>query len=195
MTPMDLDAALRQVHALVDTLEDEPAHVRQVCRLALELFDQTVSLHGGGGAARALLEAAALLHDTGYRLGAQGHHKRSRDIILGLEIPGFSEEARRMVACIARYHRKSHPNAAHRVFRELAPEAQGLVTALAAILRIADGLDRAHGGCVQGLRVQLEEKKVIVRAPGASPVDLYGARRKSGLFEEVFGVEVHLEAT
>ena len=51
------------------------AHARQVARLALELFDQTVALHRLGAEDRELLEYAALLHDVGEHVSTTGHHK------------------------------------------------------------------------------------------------------------------------
>lgn len=192
MTGERLKRALLKVHALVEQLEAEPDHVRQVSQLALAFFDQTLSLHGLSTADRALLEAAALLHDTGYRFGPSGHHKRSRDIILKLDLSPFTPEEQRMVACIARYHRKAHPKSSHAVYGQLPPEKQQVVAGLAAILRIADGLDRSHSASVKALRVIQGEKEVRVEAQGASLLDLAGGQRKQQLFEEIFERELHL---
>lgn len=109
----DLDA----VRTLAHELDPEPEHVFQVGKTALSLFDQTTALHGLGEDERPLLEAAALLHDTGLRKGVQRHHKHSRDVIMGLELPGFSGNEKKIIACIARYHRKAEPRREHGIFR------------------------------------------------------------------------------
>lgn len=185
---------LSGVLQLANELDSEPGHARHVRTLARLLFDQTKSLHGLGRRERRVLEAGALLHDTGLRRGVNRHHKHSRDIILDLDLPGFSEEEKAVIACLARYHRKAPPRPDHRVFRDLAPETQRTVRVLAAILRIADGLDRAHLAASRGLRVALNgtDCRIAVDQSAESQTDLWGAMRKRDLFEEVFGVRVEI---
>lgn len=198
MTPSDshkaltADSALASIRRLARIVDPEPEHVFQVCRLAERLFDRTVSIHGLGKKARRWLSAAALLHDAGHTIAERGHHKHARDLILGYEMPGFSETERAAVAMIARYHRKAHPSESHKVFCDLDSDSKSLVTKLAAILRITDGLDRAHDAAVRDLRTKLLDSRIeiiaVLRRP--SPTDLWGGQRKRGLFEETFGLEV-----
>lgn len=182
------------VRARARELDLEPDHVFQVCRLALSIFDQSTELHHFGAPERALLEAGALLHDVGYQRGAQRHHKHSRDVILGLELPGFSETQRKIVACLARYHRKADPNPSHAVFRDLNADDQAVVQRLAAILRIADGLDRLHVASAQALRIEHAGGilRILVQQRRPCPTDLWGGLRKAELFQQVFGVRVEL---
>ncbi|NTU51408.1 MAG: HD domain-containing protein, partial [Candidatus Aminicenantes bacterium] len=109
-------------YALARDIDLEPDHVFQVCKTALSIFDQTGELHQLGAAERPLLEAGALLHDCGFQRGPQRHHKHSRDLILELELPGFSESEKKIVACVARYHRKAAPEPTHAVFRDLSSQ-------------------------------------------------------------------------
>jgi len=67
-------------------------HSRQVARLALELFDQTRSLHGLGAEDRELLEYAALLHDVGEHVSPTGHHKHGAYLIRHGQLRGFTPE-------------------------------------------------------------------------------------------------------
>lgn len=177
-------------------LDPEPAHAFQVCRLALALFDQTASLHGLGNRERRLLHAAALLHDIGHTIGELGHHKHARDLILDSKLDGFTGKELQMIACIARYHRKAHPRADHKVYATLAAPRQELVRKLAAILRVADGLDRAHQASARKINVTKEGDTLRIVATQRRPnsVDLWGSMRKRGLFEEVFGVTVDVIA-
>jgi len=73
-------------------------HAEKVADLALSLFDQTESLHGLGKRERIYLEAAALLHDIGYFISMQKHHKHSHYIIANSEIVGLAPAERLLVA-------------------------------------------------------------------------------------------------
>lgn len=190
--PHDIEA----VRMMANELDIEPSHAFQVCKTALSLFDQTGMLHKLGAHERDLLEAAALLHDTGYHIGVQKHHKHSRDIIMGQELPGFDETERKIIACIARYHRKAEPRPEHTLFGTLETAGQEVVLRLAAILRVADGLDRLHIASAQSIRVEHDESlvRIIVEQRRPCPTDLWGGQRKCGLFERVFNLRVELIA-
>lgn len=174
---------------LAREIDPEPEHCFQVRKNAERLFAALAPLHGLGGREWALLEAAALLHDIGHRRGFQKHHKHSRDMILERQWPGLTARGRLIVACAARYHRKSGPKPGHRYFCELSEKDQGLVRALSAILRIADGLDRAHRASVAAIRAEIGVNAVslYVTQRVESPEDIAGGLRKADQFEEVFG--------
>lgn len=188
------DVRIAAIRAVMEKLDPEPEHGRQVWRLARRLFDETRAVHGLDDSARALLEAAALMHDVGFRTGARKHHKHSRDWILAHDLPGFSEEERGIIACVARYHRAGHPDPKHKVYRDLPREQQELTRRLAALLRIADGLDRAHLAATHGLRAEVEGDGLRVYAvqDTLSETDIWGAMRKRFLFEEVYGLRVEV---
>ncbi len=177
------------------THDDDPEHAAQVCRLAMQIFDQSVAVHGLGEEDKRLLAAGALLHDLGWKTRPAAHHKGSRDIILVAEIDGFTPKETAMIACLARYHRKAHPKDHHKVFRGLNTKARDRVRKLAALLRIADGFDRSHASTVKKLRVRVQEKTftIAVEQEPHSALDIMGAERKKGLFEEVFGREVVIQ--
>lgn len=189
---LKLQNEMEAIRALARALDPDPEHAFQVSRLALELFEQLESLHGLPPTARRLLEAAALLHDTGFSAEMRGHHKHSLDIIRSAELPGFSRRERDIVACVARYHRKAEPSPDHPVFRDLDEQGRAVVTRLAALLRIADGLDRAHQASVREVRVRQRDEcvEITVLQNHPSPADLEGAARKQGLFESVFQTQV-----
>jgi len=58
---------------------------------------------------------------------------------------------------------------------------------LAAILRIADALDRTHARLVRAVRCSVSAKAVEVRidADGDPELEIWAARRKGDLFEEL----------
>lgn len=174
------------------------AHCRQVAGLSGWLFEQTASLHGFGEAERVLLLAGALLHDVGVSVTYQRHHKNSRDMILAADLPGFDSRERRIVASIARYHRKALPSLNHRLFAGLSSGDRETVRKLAAIVRIADGLDRSHTSAVTELRaccVDAGVWEIVVWGRGDLSSELWAAReKKRDLFEEAYGVELRIVA-
>ncbi len=184
------DPGLDEVRRIAEEVDPEPGHALQVCAISLALFDEMADLHGLDARARRVLAAGALLHDTGWATKPGAHHKGSRNVVLGLELDGFSGDERLMVACVARYHRKAHPKPSHKVYRDLAEADQYVVQRLAAFVRLADGLDRSHGASATRIRATRNGDTVRIyvgqRRPDATAI--WGATRKCALFEEVFGV-------
>src|SRR5262249_24505480 len=127
---------------------DEP-HSRLVTELAVSLFDQTRHLHRLGQEERELLYFSGLLHDVGCAVAQSAHHKHSLYIIANAEIEGLGQRELRLMANIARYHRKALPADHHMDYRSLAPEDRRLVRQLGALLRLADGLDLDHSQLVE----------------------------------------------
>src|SRR5439155_22377851 len=131
-------------------VEDWP-HARQVERLSVQLFEATRPLHELDERALRLLERAAFLHNTCMMIEARRHHKHSYRLIKETALPDFTEEERHEIACIARYHRRALPSLSHEEFAALSDPARERVSALAALVRIADALDWSHDGRVQRL--------------------------------------------
>ena len=125
------------------------------------------------------------------------HHKHSRDLILGMDLPAFSDREKRIIACVALYHRKANPAADHVVYAGLKKADRRRVEKLAALLRIADGLDRCHEASCKRVTADLAKGTLTIRVEqrGPNPTDIWGAQRKQSLFEEVFGVRVTIEAS
>jgi exopolyphosphatase/guanosine-5'-triphosphate,3'-diphosphate pyrophosphatase len=66
------------------------------------------------------------------------------------------------------------------------------VKVLAAILRLADGLDAGHEGLVTDLACEVQRKRMVLYILGRDGVDLHKAVKKADLFEQVFGREVEI---
>jgi exopolyphosphatase / guanosine-5'-triphosphate,3'-diphosphate pyrophosphatase len=173
---------------LAESLHYEEAHSRQVAKLALRIFDQTVRLHKLGSKEREFLEAAALLHEVGLFVSHAQHHRHSYYLIRNSELLGFTENEKEMIANIARYHRKSHPKIKHEGYNKLSGDDQAIVRKLSSILRIADGLDRTHSNAVKDVRCSFIGRSVrfLIRRSRQANVELelWGAERKKQLFEE-----------
>ena len=181
---------------------DEP-HAQHVARLALSLFDQTRDLHGLGEVDEELLEFSALLHDIGFYISPSGHHKHAQYLIETADMVGFSRDEVEIMALAARYHRKAEPPSKrakralrrrHAAFGKLARRARRRVRYLAALLRIADALDRTHGRLIRAVRCQLRRKTIELRVEveGDPELELWAARRKGDLLESLTGLRLRL---
>ncbi len=173
-------------------VEDWP-HARQVVRLSAQLFEATRALHQLDERALRLLERAAFLHNTGMMVEARRHHKHSYRLIKETKLPDFTEEERHEIACVARYHRRALPSTSHEEFAALSRAARKRVSALAALLRIADAFDYSHDGRLLRLAAEPElcdehnwTISLWVRPLADLDDELEHAYEKADLFEKVF---------
>jgi len=180
----EIDAVRRWMYAF----GWHPEHMEQVARLSCLLFDELADLHALGPRWRRILAAAALVHDVGWTVSPSGHHKHAARIVRNSDLPGFDGPERDLVALVARYHRGKGPKPSHGRFAALDPADQDAVLTLAALIRIADGLDRSHLSGVQSLSCAATRDSVTIRLRVKRLVgdDISAAYRKSGLFEKVF---------
>lgn len=172
----------------------DQAHGELVSAFATSLFDDMADVHGLGERERLLLRAAAVLHDIGDYVRYDGHHKHSYYLIQHSDIMGLTPDERAVVANVARYHRKSPPDPSHPNFRELDKDARSTVRSLAAILRIADALDREHLGKVKGIGAEVDfgKRRLTLHITGAEDRELeeWTVRAKSELLRDVFDLDV-----
>lgn len=165
------------------------AHARDVSRIALQLFDDLAPMHQLPAASRPWLEAAALLHDIGHALNHQRHHKHTHYLILNADLPGLSDRERRLVACIARFHRRSPPQPAHEALEGLSATEVRIVRKASTLLRIADSLDASHNQPIVRMRASVSGRKVVLSLKTRTPIDLelWNVGHELGIFKDVFG--------
>jgi exopolyphosphatase / guanosine-5'-triphosphate,3'-diphosphate pyrophosphatase len=164
-------------------------HAEHVAQLSLSLFDQLRAVHRLGAEERALLHASALLHDVGTFVSYNRHHKHSYYLLFYADLPGFTDRERELIATIARYHRRSVPKDRHDIFQLLTPEERTVVRRLAALLRVADGLDRGHRRQVRRLLVSRRGTalRIDVWAEKGADLEVWSAQQKADLLAEVCG--------
>jgi exopolyphosphatase/guanosine-5'-triphosphate,3'-diphosphate pyrophosphatase len=191
---LERDPSLRGALALAQHYQADLKHGHRVAYLAQQMFDALRPLHLLGGEHRRLLAAAALLHDIGYFVSHTEHNKHSAYLIDHSELTGFTASEVSVIANIARYHRSSLPKPKHPYFIALPEEDRDVVRRLAAILRIADALDRDHQGRVRSLRCELDESfvRVIVACARESDTTRWRVEERSDLFHEVYGRGIEL---
>lgn len=173
---------------------EDVAHMEQDAYLATKIFRLTRDLHELPQEYEELLEYAALLHDIGYFIGYDDHHKHAYRMIMSTDIPGLDEREKAIVANIARYHRSAPPKLKHKGFAALSGEDREAVTRLGAILRLADGLDRSHTNAVQDLECEIIGDHVILtlHPPHGNEIERWAGLKKSRFFQDVFDVTVEL---
>jgi exopolyphosphatase/guanosine-5'-triphosphate,3'-diphosphate pyrophosphatase len=187
----------RSVREFAERCHYEEGHATQVRRLALRLFDTIGHRIGCTPDERATLADAALLHDVGYHINYDRHHKHSYHLIVHAELLGIAPDEQVVIANVARYHRGSPPRKKHRNFGELDRTLRDRIVRLSALLRLADGLDRGHVGAVGDVRVRWLQRSIRIAptpAPDAGTIrlELWGAHRKSQPLADLAGCPVEI---
>jgi exopolyphosphatase/guanosine-5'-triphosphate,3'-diphosphate pyrophosphatase len=196
--PHRYDAAARQLlvgtRSFARRLHKDQTHAEHVRELSILLFDQLQPVHHLPAQSRVLLEAGALMHDTGHMISHRGHHKHGEYLVLNGDIPGLEGRDRAIVAALVRYHnRKSQPAGHHLAYSSLNNSDKRIARRLAAILRIAEALDHSHRQRVIEVRAAFQHGAVglQVAARGDTAEDLRDASRSAGLFEKEFHVRLY----
>jgi exopolyphosphatase/guanosine-5'-triphosphate,3'-diphosphate pyrophosphatase len=191
------DVRRRSVFELAERCNYWPEHAQQVARLAVALFDQTRAIHGLTDRERELLEYASILHDIGVHISYERHHKHSHYLIRNGHLRGFEPDEIETIALTARYHRQATPKRSHDGFADLKRRSRRTVRALAAILRLAESLDRSHSQIVGGLELhdRGDDDLLQIRATGDAELELWSAARHAAPFERLTGKPLRIEST
>lgn len=158
-------------------LYEEP-HCRRVVAMAQQLFELLAPLHGLGPEEAQLLRHGALLHDIGHFISYRGHHRHGEYLIrTDSTLAGYPQDGREVLAYLARSHRK----------RPVAPPTRAALR-LAALLRLADGMDhdRTGGVTIEGAEIssgQIRLQAAGLNTEGLAPV----LQRKAVLIGPAFG--------
>ncbi len=191
------DIRRRSVVELGERCRWYPEHSEQVARLALSLYDQSRGLHGGGEREREWLEYAALLHDIGGHISYAGHHRHSYYLIRNGGLRGFDPEEIEAIALMARYHRRGRPKKSHAALASLPRPTRRAVRIGAALLRVAESLDRSHGQMVDHVELQPRGDRfcLVVRSRGPVELERWAAHRQLRPLSKLLGRHVEIEDT
>ena len=183
------DVRRRSAMELAERCNWEADHSKQVARLALAMFDQTISLHGLGDREREWLEYAALLHDIGNHISYQRHHRHSYYLIKNGDLRGFEPAEIDVIALLARYHRRAMPERGHVGYRDLARPLRRAVRTMSVFLRLAETLDRSRNGVVTKVEVRDRAGKLRfdVFAVGDAELEVWAATPHLAEVEAVLG--------
>jgi exopolyphosphatase/guanosine-5'-triphosphate,3'-diphosphate pyrophosphatase len=188
----------RSVAALTKRYAGRNQHGVQVARLALALFDGVAGELALSDHARELLEHAALLHDNGHAISHDRHHRHTAYLVRNSELLGFEPLEIEVLALVARAHRKQVPKPSSPELLGLPERTRHEVRALAAILRVADALDRTHFGVVRSLRAHVGADRVVIDVDPSrhsAELELWAGRRRTESLARVVGRPVVLRVT
>lgn len=179
-----------EILAYCRRFDPDPAHALHVAHAAVKLFDElkNAGLHTMAQQYRVLLEYGCILHDIGWSEGQTKHHKRAFSMIEKAHLP-LSKEDQRIVALVARFHRKAEP-ADQPEFQVLSAQTRDVVAKLAAIIRIVDGLDRLHNQQVHIEKVIISEAGVKICVTGGflKSIPEQVLAKKTAYFKKAFSL-------
>ena len=190
--PLFADVRADAVRNLATLYEADLPHVQHVADLSLQMHDSLVAsgLMSASGGERELLWAAAMLHDIGMAVTYDDHHKHSYYLIMQGELPGFDPRERALIALICRYHRKGTPKLGEATALTQ-PGDEELLSRCAAIVRLAEHLERGRDGSVAAVRLRPGEEGVDLHleADGDLTLARWSVERygDDSSFERVFG--------
>jgi exopolyphosphatase/guanosine-5'-triphosphate,3'-diphosphate pyrophosphatase len=189
------EEVLRSARILAERYQSDPGHGEHVSNLCGRFFDELADLHQLTAHDALLLQVSAILHEVGTYVSARAHHKHSEYLILNSEVFGLDRMDVTIVAQVARYHRHAMPTPDHAGYAALSTEDRIRVSKLAALLRVADALERTHAQRVARIEFRREGGKLHLRLSGVqdAAVERLAMASKADLFEQVFGLGVVID--
>ena len=144
-----------------------------------------------------ILEAGVTLHSCGLFISHSKHHKHAYYLIKNSDVlMGFTPLEVEMVACLARFHRKSVPGKDDALLAALPEQSARQLRLLIAVARIAVALDRRNTASAVASVSVLQDKEsivlVVTPASGSGPenvadvgLEMWAARQELAFFEKV----------
>jgi exopolyphosphatase/guanosine-5'-triphosphate,3'-diphosphate pyrophosphatase len=168
-------------------------NAEQVRRLALDLFDQTRSVHGLGRECREWIGAAAMLYEVGTYINPVGLHRHAYYVISSSELFGFTPMQRKIIATVARFQGNSKPYLRDRLIKLLPAQIRSDVIKCTAILRVARALNQGRRSAVESVRAAARGGQITVGVKagrGGADLELWAGEKEQAYFREVFGREL-----
>lgn len=172
--------------------EDHASHVAQI---ATRLFDQLAQQHELGMRMRSILQLASLLHEIGRFVSTASYHKHTLYLIRNSELFGIGESDLKLIALVARYHRRASPQPSHDVFSRLNRRDRVAVAKLAAILRIANAMDEGRVQRIEDFDCKVIVDRVQINVSDSADISLeqLAVNEAKQLFEDIYGMRVFLQ--
>ncbi len=165
------------------------SHTNNVEYIALTVFDSIRKFHGFGKRERLLLQIATILHDCGEYINMNAVGENSYNIIMSTEIIGLSHTEREIVANLVRYNSSDFPKYLEFV-GGFDKDTYIMICKLAAILRIANAMDKSHRQKFSNLIITRKDKELILTTETLEDITLEKGlfEKKADFFEEVYGI-------
>lgn len=189
------ESVVQSARTIGEKYRYDAQHAEHVAALAARLFDELQGEHGLSPRHRLLLRVAATLHEIGGFVSNRSHHKHSYYLIANSEVFGLRREEVLVAAHVARYHRRATPRPTHLEYLALPREDRIAVNKLAALLRVADALDRGHARQVRDFLLERQPGELVLYVRGVADltVERRALEEKGDLFEDTYGLRLRVE--
>ena len=164
-------------------------HVEQTAYFALKIFDVVRKPFGLDKMQRLQLQIAALLHECGNFINLHDGARNSYYIVANTEILGLSHKERMEVANVVKYNPLYLPSK-DKISAELDGCDYIVIAKLAAILRIANILDKSHMQKIEDISVTLKDGKLIILAKTYEDISLEAGlfEARADFFKQIYGI-------
>lgn len=169
----------------------DDSHAAYVEKYSLKIFDKLKKVHGLKDKERLLLQVAAIMHDVGKYVNIRSHYNHSYEIIRHSEIVGLDMHDMEIVATITKYHSTITPTTRDYSYNNLSEEDRLIVSKLAAILRIAEALDKGHIRKFEDITIKVKDNTMIIGITtlNNTQIEEWSFASKRIFFEEVYGMK------
>lgn len=164
-------------------------HAEYVSDYAVKIFDAIKKEFGMNKRERLLLQIAAILHECGNFINMHDGARNSYYIVANTEIIGLSHKERMEVANIVKYNVLYLPS------KESLEDSLGecdymTIAKLAAIIRIANVLDKSHTQKLEDVSVCVKDGKLVISAKTYEDISLEAGlfTSRADFFEKVYGI-------
>lgn len=172
-------------------------HADRVAQYSGELFHVLHDEHLLHPRYELILTIASLLHEVGMFVSNRSHHKHSMYLIQNSDIFGLGARDILLAALVARYHRRAMPKASHEEYCSLDRDGRIAVQKMAAMLRVADALDRGRRPRRRKYRFALDNGRLAITTGRVRDLTLeqHGLQEKGNMFEQVYGLTIALRSS
>jgi exopolyphosphatase/guanosine-5'-triphosphate,3'-diphosphate pyrophosphatase len=183
------------VHSICEQYDVDLDHAKHTVQMTKTLFEGLSGQLGLDENEQLYLTLAAYLHDIGKFVSNRSHHKHSEYVINSLNLFRLTEEEIKIIACVARYHRRGEPAKSHEIYNSLSEEKQIVVQKLASLLRLANALDHSHKQKVKNVQIQggdSDDITVTIDTKDNFLLEKNDFNEKKDLFEKITGSRIKL---
>lgn len=184
------DDILSVTREMAKKYESDLKHTSNVEKLCMLIFDSIKKISGLSRRDRLLLQVSSILHDCGKYVNMMNGAENAYYLMMNTEIIGLSEEEKRIAANVIRYNSSAEVPEFSRVEGEITHENYVRMLKMAAILRLANGMDRSHLQRIQDIRVTIKGHELKIMANTIYDITLEQGLmdRRAHFFEQIFGL-------
>ena len=163
-------------------------HIEKTAENALCIFDSIAKSFGLTKKERLQLHIAAILHECGNFINLHDGAMNSYHIVANTEIIGLSHQERMEIANVILYNPLALPEKNNFADREECDYVK--VAKLAAILKIANILDKSHTQKIENLEVGIKNEQLVLTVKTYEDITLEAGlfEKRADFFEGVYGI-------